>query len=106
MSDQFISMEDLHPIYQELKDDELIVDVRTDEEFAEGHVPGSDHIPFERIAEKADQYRGYSKVYIYCRRGGRAQKAFEILQAQGLTNLVCVAEGGMDRWNEAGFITE
>ena len=54
MSDQFISIEELHPIYQNLKEDELIVDVRTEEEFAEGHVPGSDQIPFERIAEKAD----------------------------------------------------
>ena len=106
MSDQFISIEELHPIYQNLKEDELIVDVRTEEEFAQGHVPGSDQIPFERIAEKADQYREYSKVYIYCRRGARAQKAYEILKEQGLDNLICVADGGMDRWNEAGFPTE
>ena len=102
MSDIFISMEDLFPIYNNLKEDELIVDVRSHDEFAEGHVPNSDHIPHEMIAQKAQQYKGYSKVYIYCRRGARAKFAYDVLLEAGLTNLVCVSDGGMDRWREAG----
>lgn len=104
--DNFISMSELYPIYKELADDELIVDVRTAEEFEEGHVPGSDHIPYEQIADKAAQYAEYNKVYIYCRRGMRAQRAYEILKDEGLDNLVCVSDGGMDEWVNSGYPIE
>lgn len=102
----FISMNELYTHFQNLKDNELIVDVRTDEEFSEGHVPGSDHIPFEQIAKKATEYRKYAKVYLYCRSGMRSQKAYHILKDQGLTNLVCVSEGGMMTWSAAGLPEE
>jgi len=38
--------------------------------------------------------------------GGRAQKAAEDLEMAGLTNIVCVNQGGMHRWMEMGWETE
>jgi|JI7StandDraft_1071085.scaffolds.fasta_scaffold464037_2 rhodanese-related sulfurtransferase len=67
----------------------LVLDVRTAEEFAAGHVPGARNIPHDalaaRIAEIEDA-RG-SEVVVYCRSGRRSQLAIETLTARGFTRI-------------------
>lgn len=100
------SMEDLHAAWRHLGDNELIIDNRTPEEYAEGHVPGSVNLPFGEEAEHAETLKKYAKAYIYCRSGRRAQTALTNLSLAGVDNLVCVSHTGMPNWIAAGYPVE
>ncbi|WP_394147878.1 rhodanese-like domain-containing protein [Shewanella atlantica] len=66
----------------------LIVDVRTAEEFAAGHLPNAINIPFEIIvsAFKERKIAKDKSVVLYCRSGRRSGIAFDALVAQGYSN--------------------
>jgi phage shock protein E len=83
-------------------DKPVVLDVRTPEEFAAGHVPGARNIPHdvlaERIAELADA-RG-SEVVVYCRSGRRSQLAIETLTQRGFTRITHLS-GDFLAWQAA-----
>ncbi len=63
----------------------MLVDVRTPEEYAEGHLPEAVNIPFEQIAEVFAK-QGIAKdtpVVVYCRSGRRSGIAKESLEKAG-----------------------
>lgn len=101
-----ITMLDLKAKLDNLKSDELILDVRTQEEYQAGHVPGSKNIPYDQVAAHADELKKYNRIYVHCQAGVRAGKAIDVLSKLGLTNLVCVAESGMGDWVKARFPVE
>ena len=65
----------------------LIVDVRTPEEFANGHYPGAINIPHETILELLNQLgvTADTSVILYCRSGNRSGQAEQVLQEKGFT---------------------
>ena len=65
----------------------LIVDVRTPEEFANGHYPGAINIPHETILEGLNQLgvTADTSVILYCRSGNRSGQAEQVLQEKGFT---------------------
>jgi rhodanese-related sulfurtransferase len=101
-----ISIDELHDLTPGLGDNDLILDVRTPEEFSEGHIKGAKNQDHETVGSIADELKKYNKVYVHCKMGGRAQKAASELEMAGLTNIVCVSRGGMHRWMEMGWETE
>lgn len=101
-----ISMHELRDHLKSLSNDEVILDVRTPEEYAEGHIPGSRNIAHEQVGRIADELRSFKRVYVHCRSGKRAQMAFQSLTQAGLENLVCIADSGMLDWIEAGYPIE
>lgn len=101
-----ISIDKLHDLTPGMGDGDLILDVRTPAEFAEGHVPGARNQDHETVGSIAEELKEYKTVYVHCKMGGRAQKAAETLEAAGLTNIVCVSQGGMHRWMEMGWEAE
>jgi rhodanese-related sulfurtransferase len=101
-----ISIDKLHELAANLGEDELILDVRTPEEFAEGHIPGARNQDHEQVTQIADELKNYKTVYVHCKMGGRAQRASEALDMEGLDNIVCVSDGGMARWIEMGWEVE
>lgn len=65
----------------------MVLDVRTPEEFAEGHLANAVNIPFEQVTEEFAK-RGIAKdapVVLYCRSGRRSSIATEALVAAGYT---------------------
>ena len=100
------SMNNLHDEWQGLEDDVLIMDNRTPEEYARGHVPGSRNIPLGTENEHLDMLNQYRQVYIYCRSGRRAQTSFTNLSMQGLDHLTCIGHSGMPDWVAAGYPVE
>ena len=100
-----LTLNDLYEHFQTLKKNELILDVRSAEEFQEVHIPGAKNQDYREVEAIANDLKQYQSVYIHCRRGGRAQKAFETLQSLGLKNLHCIAEGGMDLWCDLNYPT-
>ena len=65
----------------------LIVDVRTAQEYAQGHYPGAINIPHEMIIEGLSERSVMANdiVILYCRSGNRSGQAEAALRAQGFT---------------------
>lgn len=100
-----ISIPDLHEASKSLSDRDLILDVRTPQEFAAGHIPRAKNIPVDQVANHAKELMQYSTIYLYCRSGGRVVVSQKILAALGVKNLICVDEGGFPDWATAGYPT-
>ena len=85
----------------------VILDVRTPEEFAQGHVPGAINIPHDKLADRVAELLGAKNkdVVLYCRSGKRAGLAAETLTANGFKKLLHL-EGDMQKWTEANRPTE
>lgn len=65
-----------------------VVDVRTPQEFAAGHVPGAINIPYEEIGKRAAEIGPPStQVVLYCRTGRRSGIAADALQKAGYSKL-------------------
>lgn len=76
----------------------LLVDVRTPEEYASGHIPGAENIEYTGIVD-AFEARGIPKdqtVYLYCRSGNRSSIAAAALARAGYTGIVDF--GGIINW--------
>lgn len=60
----------------------IVIDVRTKEEYDEGHVKGSINIPYDEI-NKDSEIAKEKVVFVYCRSGVRSKKAYETLKGLG-----------------------
>lgn len=70
----------------------VIIDVRTYEEFASGHIKGSKNIPLQVIASKINDIKKLNKPVIACCRSGmRSAQATSILKQNGID---CINGGG------------
>ena len=99
-------MSDLHQQWQDLPQNILVMDNRTPEEFARGHVPGSRNIPMGTENAHVDELKQFDQVYLYCRSGRRAQTTATNLHFQGLNHIVCISHSGMPDWEKAGYPVE
>lgn len=106
MSSTHLSLMDFYNLHQKLAPNEVILDVRRPDEFAEGHMPKALNIPVDELTTRSSELKNFGKIYIHCKRGGRAKTAFETLNQLGPKNLVCIQDGGMDMWIENGYPTE
>jgi rhodanese-related sulfurtransferase len=77
-----------------------VIDVREDDEYASGHVPGASHIPLGEVPERVGEVPADRTVYIVCRSGGRSARAVEHLRSAGI-DAVNVS-GGTLAWVDAG----
>lgn len=65
-----------------------IVDVRTPEEFAAGHVPGAINIPLNEVPERVEELRALpTPLVLCCRSGARSDNAMRYLQQLGLPDV-------------------
>ena len=74
----------------EADSDYILLDVRRDDEFEEGHIPGAINIPNESIgtediAELPDKNQ---TIYVYCRSGNRSKQASQKLVDLGYTDVI------------------
>lgn len=79
----------------------ILVDVRNESEWAEGHIPGARHIMLGYLAQRSSEIPTGAQVVVQCRSGGRSAIAASILQAQGIP-LVANMVGGIQDWIAAG----
>ena len=77
----------------------IILDVRTPEEYLEGHIPGAINVPNEEIgtAEISELPDKSQLILVYCRSGRRSKEASKKLLGLGYTNIV--EFGGINDWN-------
>lgn len=77
----------------------FVLDVRTPEEFAQGHVPGAVNIPHDQVSAHLGDIPKDKDVVLYCRSGRRAGMAAEVLKANGYDHLLHL-DGDMNAWME------
>lgn len=98
-----MGLHDFHGEHLKLGKNDVILDVRNPDEFKAGHIKGALNIPVTEVSQHVADLKKYDHVYIHCKRGGRAQTAYQALQSAGLSNLVCIFDAGMDAWIESGY---
>lgn len=81
----------------------VVLDVRTPQEFAAGHLAGAVNVDlesgtFEADLAALDQATPYA---VYCRSGNRSGQALGIMQGAGFTDLAHL-DGGIVAWEQAG----
>ncbi|MDW0116784.1 rhodanese-like domain-containing protein [Sporosarcina thermotolerans] len=74
-----------------------MIDVREDDEVAQGMIPGAIHIPLGELLGRLDEIDQAKSYIMICRSSGRSGRACEFLEDQGydVTNMV----GGMLDWH-------
>ncbi|MCX2720718.1 rhodanese-like domain-containing protein [Lentiprolixibacter aurantiacus] len=79
----------------------VLLDVRTPEEFAEGHLEGAVNMDWYQadFTSRLEAVDRGEKVYVYCKRGGRSAEAAQLLDSLGYK--VIDLTGGYDAWLEA-----
>ena len=66
----------------------VLLDVRTPQEYREGHIPGSQNVPLQQLDKVEEVTENKDTVlYVYCRSGARSRQAVSLLQAMGYTNV-------------------
>ncbi|WP_066894060.1 rhodanese-like domain-containing protein [Clostridium nigeriense] len=84
---------------EEMKDSNTIVlDVRSQEEYNNGHIENSILIPIDNLEDDAETklINKDQKILIYCRSGNRSEKAADLLLQMGYTNIYDF--GGINDW--------
>lgn len=94
---KYVSMDDIVQIMNE-NEDYIILDVRTIEEYNEGHILNAICIPNEIIGEDTINILPNKEqlILIYCRSGNRSKQAVAKLEKLGYTNLI--EFGGIIDW--------
>lgn len=87
--------------------DWVILDVRSPEEYAAGHVPGAINISHLEIEQNIQQLSAFKDkpVVLYCRSGKRAAKAADVLLTHDFSQLKHL-QGDMLGWQEDGLNVE
>lgn len=80
------------------KEDIVLLDVRTAEEFNSGHIPTAVLLPYDQIEDKSEKLLNdkNKEIIVYCRSGRRSAIALDMLVKLGYTNVKDF--GGVSRW--------
>ena len=86
----FLRQPDINKGIMEYRDAKgaILLDVRTPQEYREGHIPGSKNVPLQtidKISFVADNEN--IPLYVYCYSGARSRQAVTMLQHMGYTNV-------------------
>lgn len=87
--------------------DALMLDVRENSEFTDGHIPKSKHIPLGQLGKRLTELEKYKDkpIVAVCRSGSRSGHACSMLRKAGFENVSNLA-GGITAWEQAGLPKE
>ena len=75
----------------------LLVDVRSEGEYADGGIEGSINIPIQELASRMDELGDKNhEIVVYCQSGGRSAMAKRLLESNGFSKVHDL--GSIDRW--------
>ncbi len=80
----------------------VVVDVRTPDEFAGGHLPNARNLPLGEFEQRSGELPAGKPVLLYCAGGPRAGKAAGVLRKAGRAEVFTLA-GGVQAWRQAGL---
>jgi rhodanese-related sulfurtransferase len=79
----------------------LLIDVRTPEEFANGHIGGATNIAVDTLAQHLSEIPKDQPVVVYCQSGKRSARAAQILTEAGYSQVYDL--GSIVQWQQAGY---
>ena len=85
---QYISASLLKNLIDENEKDYMLIDVRTEEEYNEGHIPTAIHIPHTEIGKHIDEISKYKLIIVYCKVGVRASIAASKLREMSYKKVI------------------
>ncbi len=99
-----IAFAELSRLLAEPKNDVLLVDVRTAEEFKQGRIGGAVLFPYDEMERRKTEFAALAgkkdrPIVVYCRTGRRSSVAADTLVGLGYTNVADF--GGIGRWKGA-----
>ncbi|MDC7241110.1 MAG: rhodanese-like domain-containing protein [Spirochaetales bacterium] len=93
----YTKFSDLKELLDSDADDYIFLDVRTDQEYRAGHIPGSVNIPYEQLPDALPEGTALDKtIILYCRSGNRSGQAARALKRAGYTDVYNF--GGINQW--------
>jgi len=98
-----ISPNDLNSLIKSGAESFTVVDVRDQDEFEEGHIPGAINIPVADFASKSEILDKKKKIIVYCNSGGRSYNAYRKLMKLAYKD---INQAVFADWKEKGFQVE
>lgn len=83
----------------------FVLDVRTQEEWNEYHVPNTVLIPLDQLPARLSEVPRDRQVVVVCRSGNRSQQGRDILLSAGFERVTSMT-GGLSEWRSLGYPTE
>ena len=86
----FFKQPDINKGVQEYKNaaGAALLDVRSPQEYREGHIPGSQNVPLQQLDKVEEVTENKDTVlYVYCHSGARSRQAVSLLKHMGYTNV-------------------
>jgi rhodanese-related sulfurtransferase len=81
--------------------EDLLLDVREDDEWAGGHAPQAVHVPMSQLIARLDELPTDRPISVVCHVGGRSAQVTAYLLQRGFD--ARSVDGGMDAWERAGL---
>ena len=97
-----VSVSDAYDLY---KSGAFVLDVRTQEEWNEYHIPNTTLIPLDQLPSRLNEVPHDRSIVVVCRSGNRSQQGRDILLNAGFKQVTSVT-GGLNEWRAAGYPTE
>jgi phage shock protein E len=85
--------------------DVMILDVREQDEWDAGHIPGAVFMPMGQVPDRLSEIPKDKTVIVQCRSGNRSSQVTDFLVQQGFTNVHNMT-GGIKAWQTAGLPVE
>lgn len=106
--EEIVSAQEAHSLIQDNRNnpDFIILDVRTPEEFSDGHIDGAINTDFYEgdFRDELDALDKDKSYLLYCRSGNRSQKTLDVMEELGFTKIYHMI-GGMIEWEAEGLPT-
>jgi rhodanese-related sulfurtransferase len=91
--------------YTKLEQGAFFLDVRTQDEWNQGHIAGSTLIPLDQLQSRLSELPKNKEIVVVCLSGHRSQSGTVILQQTGFKHVFCLS-GGLNAWKAAGYPLE
>ena len=92
-----LGIKQISPRDLERKKGMMLLDVRSDKEYEEGHIPGAVHVQLSDIGNKVKRLKKEKELVVYCRNGNQSIWAIKRLMGMGYRNLYNL-RGGYNAW--------
>jgi phage shock protein E len=97
-----VSTDEAYKMYQQ--SDVFVVDVRTQEEWDEYHIPNTTLIPLDELPNRLSEVPKDKQILVVCRSGNRSQQGRDILLSAGYN--ATSMTGGLKEWYAKGYPTD
>lgn len=97
-----VSVSEAHDLFEK---GAFVLDVRTQEEWNEFHIPQTQLIPLDQLPSRLSEIPSGRQIVVVCRSGNRSQKGRDILLNAGFKEVTSM-EGGLNEWRASGYPLE